>query len=304
MQVSVIIATYNSQDYIEECLGSVLDQNFDDFECIVVDDGSADGTSQIVKSIKDKRLKFFSLPVNCGIATARNIGFKMSSGNYLAVMDSDDVCFPNRLIRQFDCLESHKEIDILGSRTVRVRKSLSSIIDRPLHPLDDSIIKSNMLLLNGTAMVHPSSMMRRTFLEENKLMYLPRTMDVDHAFWIKSISVGARFACLEEELIYKRRHDKNVTFINASTKEAAKTPLRSELLGLYYPSLSVKHVWDLALLMEKNRELSPNQIQEGILAGNQALLDKKSYYGESKMHLAKILAFYLRQASQSLRGGS
>ncbi len=86
---SVIIPLYNKQDYITRTINSVLNQTYQNFEIIVVDDGSTDKSLSVVKTIKDKRIKVFSQK-NLGVSNARNKGIKQSKGNYIAFLDADD----------------------------------------------------------------------------------------------------------------------------------------------------------------------------------------------------------------------
>ena len=209
MKVSVAIAAYNNGAYIGAAVDSILAQEFSDFEMVVVDDGSTDRTAEIIGRYDDARLRIVRLPANCGIATARNVAIACASGHYLAVMDGDDVALPGRLGAQVRFLDDHPEVHILGTRTIRVAETVDREIDRPQHPLTDGDIKANLLLLNGTAMVHPTMMMRMSFVREHHLRYPPPprgVVGIDHQFWIQCVARGAVFQTLQEVLLLKRRH--------------------------------------------------------------------------------------------------
>lgn len=98
------MAAYNAGEYIKAAIDSLLEQSFENFECLVVDDGSSDDTSERLSEFSDRRIKTVRLPINCGIATARNIAMKMARGKYWAVMDADDIALPERLQKQVDYL--------------------------------------------------------------------------------------------------------------------------------------------------------------------------------------------------------
>ncbi|MFC1878438.1 glycosyltransferase family 2 protein [Chloroflexota bacterium] len=106
--VSVILPTFNRAASLERAIRCVLAQTFSDFELIVIDDGSTDGTPQIVKTINDRRLHFLRLPVNRGAAAARNLGIKESHAGLIAFQDSDDIWSPDKLAVQ---IESIKQIN-------------------------------------------------------------------------------------------------------------------------------------------------------------------------------------------------
>lgn len=93
---SVVIPLYNKELYIQNTISSVLNQSFQDFEVIVVNDGSTDGSLEIVSTIKDKRIKIINKK-NEGVSTARNLGIESSKGNFIAFLDADDIWYPNHL---------------------------------------------------------------------------------------------------------------------------------------------------------------------------------------------------------------
>lgn len=94
--ISVVISTFNRADLIGESISSVLAQSFEDFELIIVDDGSTDDTQRVVKNFNDKRIRYF-YQGNSGISAARNLGTQMARGKYIAVHDDDDLMLPSRL---------------------------------------------------------------------------------------------------------------------------------------------------------------------------------------------------------------
>jgi len=142
-------------------------------------------------------------------------------------------------------------------------------------------------------MLHPTTMIRSTFIRQNNLWYLPRKLSVDTAFWIKCVAKGAKFHTLEQPLIYKRRHGANVTVVNKAVWEPEKISLRVELLGMYFPQLTGSEVHSLAVLMGGGTSFQLSQICAAIAAGNKAMLEQRSLFGESKSHLRSILQKYL-----------
>ena len=104
--VSVIIPTYNRAHLIGRAIQSVLNQTYRDFEIIVVDDGSADNTEEVVKSFYDKRIKYIKHKKNKGAAATRNTGIKAARGKYIAFQDSDDEWLPEKLEKQMKVFEN------------------------------------------------------------------------------------------------------------------------------------------------------------------------------------------------------
>ncbi|MCT4587344.1 MAG: glycosyltransferase family 2 protein [Carboxylicivirga sp.] len=115
---SVIIPMYNSEQYIGNTLQSVLNQEYDDFEVIVIDDGSTDNGSKVVESFNDKRIKLVS-KVNGGVSSARNRGIKEANGRYIAFLDSDDIWYPNHLKAAYYFFKVNAEVKWYSSSFIR-----------------------------------------------------------------------------------------------------------------------------------------------------------------------------------------
>ena len=114
-KVSVFIPVYNRERYVAEAIGSVLAQSFRDFELLVVDDGSTDGTRAVVEAVPDRRVRLVCNGRNLGIPASRNRGLAEARGEYIALLDSDDWCYPDRLARQVAFLEAHPDYAEVGS---------------------------------------------------------------------------------------------------------------------------------------------------------------------------------------------
>ncbi len=127
--VSVVIPSFNRAHRVGDAIGSVLAQTFQDFEIIAVDDGSTDATISALKEITDPRLRILRHPVNRGAAAARNTGIAEATGRYIALLDSDDTWYPQKLERQLAWLKQNSsraravcsgfELVLPGNRTVQ-----------------------------------------------------------------------------------------------------------------------------------------------------------------------------------------
>ena len=113
-KVSVIIPAYNHARFLGEAIGSVLAQSFQDFELIVVDDGSIDNTKEVAASFQDNRVRYIHQQ-NRGVAAAQNVGVRNSSGEYVAILGADDVWLPRKLELQVELLDSRPEIALVCS---------------------------------------------------------------------------------------------------------------------------------------------------------------------------------------------
>jgi len=114
-KVTVVMPVYNGADYIGEAIESVLKQTFTDFELLIINDGSTDDTTKVVRSYNDPRIILIDHLANHGIATALNTGLLKATTNYIARFDADDICFPERLQEQINFLDSHPDYVLMGS---------------------------------------------------------------------------------------------------------------------------------------------------------------------------------------------
>ena len=116
--ISVILATYNNEKTIFNSISSILNQNYKNFELIIINDCSSDKTKQIINSFDDKRIVYLENKKNLGRAKSRNIGIKKAKGNYIAVMDGDDISVKERFEIQLKCFEDNPSINLVASNTI------------------------------------------------------------------------------------------------------------------------------------------------------------------------------------------
>ena len=159
-KVSVIMAVYNAEKYVEQAIRSVLNQTLKDFEIIIINDGSKDQTLKVIKSILDRRIVIIDQD-NSGAANARNIGLKSSKGEYIAILDSDDVALPDRLKRQVDFLEANPEYGIVGGNANVIDRD-GVFVTNTNQTLDWDSIK---LKLPASPFIHSTIMFRRSLIK-------------------------------------------------------------------------------------------------------------------------------------------
>jgi len=162
--VSVVMPVYNSERYIGESIDSILNQTYDDFEFIIIDDSSTDSTKNIVEEYmsRDDRIKLINLE-NKGLVASLNEGVKHAKGEFIARMDSDDISFPNRLERQISYLQNNQDIVALGVWTLVIDEDGRPIQRWKLNKSHNEIV-SRLLSGKGGQLIHPSIMLRRKAL--------------------------------------------------------------------------------------------------------------------------------------------
>ena len=182
-KVSVIIPTYNRLPMLKEAVDSVLHQDFEDFELIVVDDGSTDGTGSEIEQYGG-RVKLLQHPHNKGVSAARNTGILNSNGQYIAFLDDDDEWLPEKLRLQVSLLEnSTSEIGLVYSGYLTIngatRTTLSAKLPERRGPVYKDILHHNFIGAPSTVIVRSECIERAGFFDEN-IAY-----GLDHDLWIR-----------------------------------------------------------------------------------------------------------------------
>jgi glycosyltransferase involved in cell wall biosynthesis len=113
-QVTVVMAVYNAAAFLQEAVASILSQTYHDFELIAVDDSSSDISLSILEGFEDPRIRIIRHQTNMGAAIARNDALAVAQGEFIAIMDADDICVPTRLERQVAFLEANPQLGIVG----------------------------------------------------------------------------------------------------------------------------------------------------------------------------------------------
>lgn len=206
MKVSVVMPVHNKAPFVREAVESILKGTFTDLELIAVDDKSTDASLNVLRSIKDPRMRFIELPVNRGPAGAMNAGLDAARGEYIVRMDADDISVPGRLALQINLMDTRTEIGASGGQ-VRLFGAEDSVWSFPLTP--DACAAQ---LLFGVPVSQGASIIRRRILEEHALRYdeaWPRVGE-DWLFWLRMAKVS-RFMNTGEVLIHYRRGTQNIS---------------------------------------------------------------------------------------------
>lgn len=161
-KVSVLMPAYNAEKYIADAMESILNQTFQDFELIVLNDCSRDGTEGIILSYDDPRIVYVKNPENMGVAGTLNRGLELAKGEYIARMDADDISLPDRLEKQVQYLDEHPKVAVLGTNVELFDEN--GVISTGWSSTDPAQMKVDLLFSCGLA--HPSVMMRRNVIQE------------------------------------------------------------------------------------------------------------------------------------------
>ena len=204
--VSVVMCVYNRSKELRQAIKSVIQQTFQDWEMIIIDDGSKEDLKSVVEEFKDERLLYKKLPVNGGVPVARNIGNSMATGDYIAVLDSDDIAFPERLQVQVDTLTQNPDIDVVYSSCwVVFPNDLTApyIYDAHEWSLWKMLFKEN-LCFHSTVMFRRSCLMTAQYRESCRY-------GSDYVFLAELAAHGKKFKKIDKPLLRYCRHNQSIS---------------------------------------------------------------------------------------------
>lgn len=196
--VSIILPVFNAEMYLNDCLNSILNQTYKSWELVIVDDGSTDLSSEIIKSYTDPRIRY-THQENAGVASALNLGLSIAKGHYVCRMDSDDLMCPNRLEKQISFLQFNPDVGVLGGQAEAFdEKGRRYVIKKPLK---DKALK--WLMLYENPFVHPTVMFN---LKNTGDIHYPKVRMEDWELWVQLFS-QTKFANLPDVVLSYRLHE-------------------------------------------------------------------------------------------------
>jgi len=202
-KVTVVLPTFNSEKFLRQTVNSILNQTFQNFELLVVDDASKDATRDILQSYNDSRIRIVDGPGN-GLAAALNLGIREARGKYIARIDADDMALPTRFEKQVNFLDKHSDVSIVG--TYQEHFGAYSWVHKP--QADPDIIKS--VLLFFCDICHSTLMLRKEDLLRHEFFYPDESLQEDYEFWTQIMGT-LRFSTIPEVLALYRVHGGSIT---------------------------------------------------------------------------------------------
>jgi glycosyltransferase involved in cell wall biosynthesis len=187
--VSILLPTFNAEKYIGKAIDSILQQTFTDFELIIINDGSLDGTGKIVESYKDPRIIYRKHQTNRGLIYTLNSLLSLARGKYIARMDGDDISGPERIEKQLDYLEKNQQVDVLATQVRlidEVGNNLGDWDDDIKHSTASSIRR--FLPINN-CIAHPTIIAKRELLLTYKYKSRQKLSE-DYDLWLRVAADG------------------------------------------------------------------------------------------------------------------
>ncbi len=228
-EISVIMSVYNGEEYLVDAIESVMGQTFESWELIVINDCSSDSTSEILSalSLKDERIKVHNNEVNLRLPTSLNKAISLSRGKYIARMDADDICLPDRLEKQYKFMEENKDISLSSCRFMTVKNGVYQSGGCGGR-CDFEALRALLLVTNP--ILHPGVIAKAEVMK--KFNYdTTLTCTEDLKLWTRMAKENLKIKILPECLLIYRLHDKQIT---STTRERQYTEVL-KIQKQYYP---------------------------------------------------------------------
>ena len=203
------MSVYNGEDYLAEAIDSVLNQKFTDWELIVINDCSTDNTAAMLDdyAMRDGRVKVYTNEVNLRLPSSLNKAMSYAEGKYIARMDADDICLPDRLEKQYQFMEKNADVALSSCRFMTLKNGVISSGGCGGKNDVDSV-KSLLLVTNP--ILHPGIIAKAEVIKE--LGYDKNfTCTEDMELWTRFVMAGHKVEILPEYLMIYRLHDKQIT---------------------------------------------------------------------------------------------
>ena len=282
MKLAVILPAYNAENFITECLDSLLNQTFSDFCILVVNDASTDNTGKILETYaaKDARLRVYHFSENQGEPAVMQFAMDMlnyMNVEYVARMDADDICVPHRFERQVQYLDEHPEIDILGSNALLFNDGQTDKMSKvSTLPLLDKDIKAHFSLARDN-IINPSSMWRHSSIKALGINYAQTATAPDFHMWVQCA-------------LFYRIHQGQASKIHDKISESIQYSMELWISHLF-PELTPKEVSLLSLILHgKTIKLRTEEFEIAFSAYDKVRSNNgNSLFGEDRETMFSIL---------------
>ncbi len=254
-EISVVMCVYNGEGYLTDSMESIVNQTFQDWELIVIDDGSTDGTLAVLEEYakRDSRIQVYRNHKNLRLQASLNKALSLAGGKYIIRMDADDICHRERFERQWRFMENHPEISVSCCRNFTFNET--GVQPRGLARRGDSDAVGAMLLF-FCPVVHPAVIARGDVLRRWKYREACTcTEDLD--LWLRLTAAGVKIGIQDEYLLMYRQHEKQIT---AQTTEKQKQEYQT-IISCFYETMFFS-------LTEEEKKLLTDEVYFGQKSGS------------------------------------
>lgn len=209
--ISIIVPIYNAEKYLNKCIKSLINQTKENLEFILVNDGSTDSSEEIIKSYKDKRIKYFKNK-NQGIGKTRNFGMKKATGKYIMFLDSDDYLSTNACDELFSKAEKDN-LDLVINNFYRVEEETEKKVEVIIPEFKNTTLKDNKRLLLDVNLAPWNKLYKRELLKKNKIQFVEDLKYEDAPFVVEAMDKAKKIGYIKKFLNYYVIHKNSETTV-------------------------------------------------------------------------------------------
>jgi glycosyltransferase involved in cell wall biosynthesis len=253
-KLTVLMPVYNGERFLREAIESILQQTWADFEFLIVNDASTDGSRDIITSYKDPRIRLIDNPVNLGQTASLNRGLELASGYFIARQDQDDISLPDRLEKQVSFLEQNPSVALLGTGHIRINQDGKRLYTR-WSPSEENHLEICWRLLTDNVFAHSSVVFRRDIVWQELGGYNGTIVIAqDYDLWSK-IARRHEVHILNRPLVCIRYHNRNAS-VNYPSVDDEIYPIILENLRHFLQTKDIPQEWPYTIrLLYTNAEL-------------------------------------------------
>lgn len=291
--ISVVFPVFNAERYVGDAIRSILSQTWGDLELILIDDGSTDGTLQLLQDFesRDQRVVLISRE-NRGLVATLNEGIALARGQWIARMDADDIALKDRFARQLQWLEE-TEADVCGTWVQFFGTSDHRVLK---HPVSDSAIKTTLFF--GGPFAHPSVMMRTSLVKQLRYRKDWEKCE-DYDLWQRAASANWKMTNLPEVLLMYRQHQAQTSTVSMGIQQELAQKIRRRHWNMEQSKLGVKDVW-IAELLKLRQPVPPAVELDDVNSALVALVQHMKEYESFETVMDHAWRLYVRAAGKSL----
>lgn len=221
VKISVIMPVFNGERFLKQSIDSILNQTFKDFEFIIINDGSTDGTENIILSYKDSRIVYVKNDINLKLIKSLNKGINLARGKYIARMDADDISLPQRLEEEYKFMEQHPDIGAVSCYPLIMNEE-GNHFHRSRFFCYSTDISCKFITNLSVPLNHPSSFFRSEILKQFLYKDDPSVLHIEaYDLWCRFSQSGIKMAVINKYLIKYRLNSQSVCHVENQTEKHA-----------------------------------------------------------------------------------
>lgn len=231
--VTVLMTVYNGSTYLPQAVESVLNQTFTDFEFLIIDDGSTDESVACIRSYGDSRIRLVCNESNLGQAGSLNRGLELARGKYIARMDQDDICLPDRLQKQVDFLDRRPDITVVATWIYMIDSDGRKTGPWGVKMDDYGTFVSSLLMAQGCPFCHPSIMFRREAVSHVGGYDETFAPCEDFELWVRLAMSQYKACIIPEPLLMFRLHKEQQSLTKMDAQRRKNRRAREKMIETF-----------------------------------------------------------------------